>query len=60
MMTALGRRLIAWVDERFPLTQFWNEQLAHYYVPKNFNFWYYFGSLALFVLANQIIVYQEI
>ncbi len=44
-----------WVDARFPLTQLWNEHLAHYYAPKNFNFWYYFGALALFVLANQLI-----
>jgi ubiquinol-cytochrome c reductase cytochrome b subunit len=44
-----------WIDARFPLTQLWNEHLAHYYAPKNFNFWYYFGALALFVLANQLI-----
>ncbi|MBP6103972.1 MAG: cytochrome b N-terminal domain-containing protein [Gammaproteobacteria bacterium] len=44
-----------WVDARFPLTQLWNEHLAHYYAPKNFNFWYYFGALALFILANQLI-----
>ena len=48
-------RLREWVDHRFPLTKLWNEHLAHYYAPKNFNFWYYFGSLALFVLANQIL-----
>lgn len=49
------RNLLSWVDERFPLTKLWDEHLAKYYAPKNFNFWYYFGSLALFVLANQII-----
>lgn len=49
------RFLLGWVDERFPLTKLWNEHLAHYYAPKNFNFWYYFGALSLFVLANQII-----
>ncbi len=47
--------LLNWIDARFPLTTLWNEHLAKYYAPKNFNFWYYFGSLALFVLANQII-----
>jgi len=46
---------MSWVDDRFPLTKLWNEHLAHYYAPKNFNFWYYFGSLALFVLVNQIV-----
>jgi ubiquinol-cytochrome c reductase cytochrome b subunit len=44
-----------WVLERFPLTKLWNEHMAHYYAPKNFNFWYFFGSLALLVLVNQFI-----
>ena len=44
-----------WVDARFPLMRLWNEHLARYYAPKNFNFWYFFGSLALFVLVIQII-----
>ncbi len=47
--------MIDWVDDRFPMTKLWNEHLAQYYAPKNFNFWYYFGSLALFVLVNQIV-----
>ncbi|RMG34536.1 MAG: cytochrome b [Gammaproteobacteria bacterium] len=46
--------LIEWIDERFPLTKVWNEHLAQYYAPKNFNSWYFFGSLALLVLVNQI------
>ena len=54
----MSNRLIAlrdWVDARFPLMRLWNEHLAQYYAPKNFNFWYFFGSLALFVLVIQII-----
>jgi len=47
--------LIQWIDERFPLTKVWNEHLAQYYAPKNFNFWYFFGSLAMLVLVNQIL-----
>ncbi len=47
--------VLVWVDDRFPLTQLWNDHLAKYYAPKNFNFWYYFGSLALLVLINQIV-----
>ncbi len=47
--------LMAWIDERFPATKMWNEHLAEYYAPKNFNFWYFFGSLALMVLVIQII-----
>lgn len=47
--------LLSWVDARFPLTKLWNEHLAKYYAPKNFNFWYFFGSLALLVLVIQIV-----
>ncbi len=46
---------VGWMDERFPLTKMWEEHLAKYYAPKNFNFWYYFGSLALLVLVIQIV-----
>ena len=44
-----------WVDDRFPLMALWNDHLAKYYAPKNFNFWYYFGALSLFVLVIQIV-----
>jgi ubiquinol-cytochrome c reductase cytochrome b subunit len=57
-MSALNRALaatIGWVDARYPLLKTWNEHLAQYYAPKNFNFWYYFGSLALLVLVIQIV-----
>ena len=47
--------LIHWFDERFPLTATWKRHLSEYYAPKNFNFWYYFGSLALLVLVIQIV-----
>ncbi|HWX37230.1 MAG TPA: cytochrome bc complex cytochrome b subunit [Steroidobacteraceae bacterium] len=50
-----GGRLIGWIDQRFPLTKLWKDQVAEYYAPKNFNFWYYFGSLALFVLVIQLV-----
>jgi len=47
--------MVGWIDDRFPLTKVWNEHLAQYYAPKNFNFWYYFGSLAILMLVNQIL-----
>ncbi len=47
--------VLNWIDRRFPATKVWNEHLAEYYAPKNFNFWYFFGSLALLVLVNQIV-----
>jgi len=48
-------KLMTWVDERFPATRMWNEHVGEYYAPKNFNFWYYFGALSLFVLVNQLL-----
>jgi len=47
--------LLGWIDERFPLTSNWKAHLSEYYAPKNFNFWYFFGSLATLVLVLQIV-----
>ncbi|HRP97720.1 MAG TPA: cytochrome bc complex cytochrome b subunit [Rhodocyclaceae bacterium] len=54
-MTTKSQALLNWIDERFPLTATWKEHLSEYYAPKNFNFWYFFGSLALLVLVIQIV-----
>lgn len=53
-MSAL-QNMVGWIDDRFPMTKVWNEHLAQYYAPKNFNFWYFFGSLAMLVLVIQIV-----
>ena len=50
-----GQKLLNWVDNRFPLSKLYNEHVGEYYAPKNFNFWYIFGSLALLVLVIQIV-----
>jgi ubiquinol-cytochrome c reductase cytochrome b subunit len=50
-----NKGLLGWIDARVPLSKMWYEHLAEYYAPKNFNFWYYFGSLALLVLVLQIV-----
>src|SRR3954464_12961342 len=47
--------LVNWIDARFPMTRFLKEHVTEYYAPKNFNFWYYFGSLAMAVLILQIV-----
>ena len=47
--------LLTWVDDRFPLSSNVKTHLTEYYAPKNFNFWYFFGSLALLVLVLQIL-----
>ena len=53
-----GGRLAAltnWIDDRFPMTKLWKESAAEYYAPKNLNFWYFFGSLAMLVMVIQIV-----
>jgi ubiquinol-cytochrome c reductase cytochrome b subunit len=50
-----GQKLLNWVDNRFPLSKLYNEHIGEYYAPKNFNFFYIFGSLAMLVLVIQIV-----
>lgn len=47
--------LMAWIDARIPLTRTMEKHVTKYYAPKNFNFWYVFGVLAMLVFANQIL-----
>jgi len=50
-----GEKLLNWVDNRFPLSKMYKEHLSEYYAPKNFNFFYFFGSLVILVLVIQIL-----
>ena len=45
----------SWIDQRFPLTKVFNEHLAEYYTPRNFNLWYFFGGLAMLMLGMQLL-----
>lgn len=54
-MTTKSQAVLDWIDARFPLTSTIKGHLTEYYAPKNFNFWYFFGSLALLVLVIQIV-----
>ncbi len=47
--------ILGWFDQRLPVMDMWNDHMAKYYAPSNFNFWYFFGSLALLVLVNQLL-----
>jgi ubiquinol-cytochrome c reductase cytochrome b subunit len=47
--------IMSWVDARFPATRMFEDHLSKYYAPKNFNIWYFFGSLSLLVLVNQLL-----
>lgn len=48
-------KLVNWIDERIPMTATYNKHVGQYPAPKNFNFWYFFGSLAMLVLVNQLL-----
>ena len=52
---SVGKRFRAWLNKRLPVDEFLASQVTEYYAPKNFNFWYYFGSLALVVLVLQLV-----
>ncbi len=51
----LAAKAMNWVDNRFPASKLYKEHMSEYYAPKNFNFWYIFGSLAMLVLVIQIV-----
>jgi len=53
--TSAQTGLWAWLNKRLPVAEFLNDQLTGYYAPKNFNIWYFFGSLALLVLVLQLV-----
>ena len=55
MYKDITHNLFSWIDKRFPLSKLWKDHMSHYYAPKNFNFWYYFGSLALLVFGMQVL-----
>ena len=52
---SMFQNLMGWVDARFPATKMFEEHMSKYYTPKNFNVWYFFGSLAMLVLVNQLL-----
>ncbi len=49
------QKLINWIDERLPIVDAFETHMSKYYAPKNFNFWYIFGVLSMFVLVNQLL-----
>ncbi|RMF17594.1 MAG: cytochrome bc complex cytochrome b subunit [Gammaproteobacteria bacterium] len=48
-------KLINWIDARLPVVAAFERHMSKYYAPKNFNVWYFFGSLSLVVLINQLV-----
>ena len=54
-LQATFKNLMGWVDQRLPVTETYEKHMSKYYAPKNFNFWYFFGVLAIVVLVNQLL-----
>ena len=44
-----------WFRKRFPWDAMMADHVIGYYAPKNFNWWYVYGSIAMLVLVNQIV-----
>ncbi|WP_337054124.1 cytochrome bc complex cytochrome b subunit [Pseudoxanthomonas sp. USHLN014] len=56
VITRAANGVFDWVTARAPgLMPMYRKHMSEYYAPKNFNFWYYMGSLALLILVNQIV-----
>jgi ubiquinol-cytochrome c reductase cytochrome b subunit len=56
LITRTAENVTGWFNDRTPgLLPFYKKHMSEYYAPKNFNLWYYFGSLAMLVLVNQIV-----
>jgi len=49
------KNMMAWIDDRLPVTEAYEKHLSKYYAPKNLNIWYYFGIFSFLVLANQLL-----
>ena len=49
------KNVMAWIDDRLPVTEDYEKHLSKYYAPKNLNIWYYFGIFSFVVLANQLL-----
>lgn len=44
-----------WMEDRLPAINAYRKHMSEYPMPKNFNFWYFFGVLATIVLVNQLL-----
>ena len=48
-------KVIAWIDERLPIFTMLQHSTSHYPTPKNLNYWWNFGSLALVMLVVMVL-----
>ncbi|MAF82510.1 MAG: cytochrome b [Chromatiales bacterium] len=55
LLTRKSTDLLHWIDYRLPIIQAFKTHMSEYYAPKNLNFWYFFGVLAMLAFANQLL-----
>lgn len=51
----MSNKIVAWIDERFPLTAIIKHEMTEYPVPRNLSYWWNFGFLAMTVLVIQLV-----
>ncbi len=49
------KNVMAWIDDRLPVTEAYEKHLSKYYAPKNLNIWYYFGIFSFVVLCLSLL-----
>ena len=47
--------LVGWVDSRLPVFSYLDKEYGNYPTPRNFNYWWNFGALAMFCLVVMIV-----
>ena len=47
--------LVNWIDSRLPVFSYFNKEYGQYPTPRNFNYWWNFGALAMFILVVMIL-----
>ena len=53
--THFDNKVIAWIDERLPIFSLLQHSTSLYPTPKNLNYWWNFGSLALMMLVIMVL-----
>jgi quinol-cytochrome oxidoreductase complex cytochrome b subunit len=52
--SATGNGLVKWIDERLPVFSYLQKEYGEYPAPRNFNYWWNFGAILMFMLVTMI------
>lgn len=53
--TPFGNPVVEWIDQRLPLFTMVNKEYGVFPTPKNFNYFWNFGAIAMFMLVTMIV-----